>query len=353
VNVHVQPGSGPGPGAARPQRETRKAPRFKIPARLVVDDRSFEVLDWSSSGIGFSAPGATLEIGAPVQVQLAFDLPGGTVSTELDAEIRHFDRRTGRGGLSYETADGAMPAVPAFVIDEYLSGRIAAMDGILTKGEVLRAAVPVDQQARQGDGVLARFRRVLGLGLITIAGAAALYFLFASAYDRLFVFEAASAQISFPSFEQDSPVAGTLTMLAEPGPILAGAPLFQITDSTGLATAVTSPCSCEIAKPTRVVGEYVAAGAVITKLIDGSSAPSVLVAVAFPDIGRVYEGAAVDLRFLSGPSVRSAKITSIQSLAGRQTGIVTVEVDPGVPLNAAQFGEPVYARFDTAPWRRN
>ena len=78
-----------------------------------------------------------------------------------------------------------------------------------------------------------------------------------------------------------------------------------------------------------------------------------LVAVAFPDIGRVYEGASVDLRFLSGPSVHGARITSIQSLSGRQSGLVTVEVDPGLPLNPAQYGEPVYARFDTAPWRRN
>lgn len=223
---------------------------------------------------------------------------------------------------------------------------------MLVKSETPRIAPRIGLGAVKDNNALGEgLRRLVGLGLFTLLGGTAALFLGTSIYDRLFVFEAASAQVAFDTVEVDSPVAGTLTSIAAPGPISNGTTLFSIVDAEGVVTEVASPCTCEVAEGGRGFGAFVSAGAVVTQLVRTDSTPRVLVSVNFPDVRRVYEGAAVDIRYLDGETIRSAKIASIRSLGGQQSGLVTIEVDPGRALRPSQFGEPVYARFDTAPWR--
>jgi alginate biosynthesis protein Alg44 len=338
--------------AANKARELRREPRFKLPARLVIDDTDISVLDWSRSGVGFLIKGAEVNRGDRFEAELIFDLPGGTIATSIDAEVQHYDPRTGRGGLTFEEQQDEGESAIALVIDEYLAGKIRVRDSMLVKSETPRIAPRISlAAAKQNTGVGEGMRRVAGLALFTLFGGAAVFFLATSIYDRLFVFEAASAQIAFETVEVDAPVAGTITAMAPPGPIASGAPLFSVVDAEGTVTEVASPCACEVAEGGRGFGSFISAGSVVTKLVRTDSSPRVLVSVNFPDVRRVYEGAAVDIRYLDGQAIRGAHILSIRSLGGQQSGLVTIEVDPGRLLKPAQFGEPVYARFDTAPWR--
>ncbi|HWA20482.1 MAG TPA: PilZ domain-containing protein [Devosia sp.] len=348
MNVHALHPAAP---AAKP-RELRREPRYKLPARLVIDGTSITVLDWSRSGVGFLIKGAEINRGDRFLADLVFDLPGATLSTGIDAQIEHYDQRTGRGGLSYELQPEDGESAIDLIVDEYLAGRIKVRDGMLVKSETTRTAPRIGLAAAKENNALNEgLRRLAGLGLFTILGGAAALFLGTSIYDRLFVFEAASAQVAFETVEVDSPVAGTLTAMAPAGPITNGATLFSIVDAEGVVTEVASPCTCEVATGGRGFGAFVSAGSVVTKLVRTDSSPRVLVSVNFPDVRRVYEGAAVDIRYLDGQAIRSAHILSIRSLGGQQSGLVTIEVDPGRLLKPSQFGEPVYARFDTAPWR--
>jgi alginate biosynthesis protein Alg44 len=349
MNVHALHPNGPAPTKTR---EMRREPRFKLPARLVIDGTSITVMDWSRTGIGFLIRGAEINQGDRFTGDLVFDLPGATFSTGIEAEIQHYDPRTGRGGLKFEPTQQDGGSAIDMLIEDYLAGRIKVRDGMLAKSETPRITPRIGLgAARDNVGVTSSLRRIAGLGLFTLLGGAALLFLGTSIYDRLFVFEAASAQIAFETVEVDSPVAGTLTAAAAPGPIANGAVLFSIVDAEGVVTQVASPCNCEVASGGRGFGAFVSAGSVIAKLVRTDSSPRVLVSVNFPDVRRVYEGAAVDIRYLDGQSIRGAHILSIRSLGGQQSGLVTIEVDPGRLLKANQFGEPVYARFDTAPWR--
>lgn len=349
MNVYAPPTSVEN---AKPQRELRKQPRYKLPARLVVQGASIAVVDWSRGGLGFSIKGAEIGPGDTLNAELTFDLPGGALSMSIAGVIRHYDKRSGRGGLSFDPPDGGASAIDR-VIEDYLAGKIQVKNGMLAKGETARTVTLANlgPAAVSGNGAGVIFRRAIGLLLFTLAGAIALYFLGTSIYDRLFVFEAVSSQVAFDTLEQDAPVAGTLTAVAEAGPIANGAILFSVVDANGAVTEVASPCTCEVAPGSREFGAFVSAGSTIVKLVRTDSPARVLVSVSFPDVRRIYEGAAVDLRFLDGQSVKGAHIAAIRSLGGQQNGLVTIEVDPGRPLTAAQFGEPVYARFDTAPWR--
>jgi hypothetical protein len=342
VNLHV-------PAGNAALAELPDQPRFKLPARLVIDGVSYRARDWSRNAVRFLAPRSGLVAGDSFAAELSFDLPGGALSTPIDTTV---DAVKGDEiDLAFTPAPGADLSAIDFVIEDYLAGRITAMDGMLTKSETLRAAPRQSAVAESGIG--SAVRRLLGLGLITLIGALALYFLGTSAYDRLFVFDAASAQVAFPSVEVDAPIAGTLTAMAPLGTIANGAPLFKIADAAGTETAIPSPCNCELVSIERTVGSYVGNGGSVVKLVRHDSAATVLVAVAFPDMRRVYDGAAVDLKFLDGQVVRGAHVAAIRSLAGEQSGLVTLEVDPGRTLQPAQFGEPVYATFDAAPWRRS
>jgi hypothetical protein len=340
MNVHVP--------APKKVRELRQNPRFKLPATLVVDGAGIEVLDFSKSGVGFIAPGADLAPGEPVAAELRFDFPGASMAMAIDATIRHFDTRSGRGGLSYSLRRPDDGTILDFIINEHLAGRIMSTEsGILGTSDSTRAKPKPIERPRDA-GIT---RRVVGLGLFTLGGALALYFLGSSIYNRLFVFEAVSAQVSAETVDLDAPVAGTIVALAAAGPIAPGAPAFSIVDAFGGQTDVTSPCDCEVTDGGRAIGSYASPGAVVQRLIPVNATPFVSISVAFPDVSRVYDGAAVDLKFIDGATVSGARIVSVENLRGQASGLVTVTVDPGTAISPARFGEPVYARFDTAPWR--
>jgi hypothetical protein len=328
----------------------RQQPRFKLPARLVVGDNAVPTLDWSRDGVSITAGSGAVSPGDTFSAALCFDLPGGVLSTPVEAIVRTHDRASGRTDISIAPSPGADLAAIDFVIESYLAGRITAMDGTLSKSETLRAAPRVVvPEADVGQSL----RRIAGLVLISLAGAAALYFLASSAYGRLFVIDAVSAQIAFPTVEVDAPSAGTVTGLASAGPVSSGARLFTVTDAAGTETVVTSPCTCELVGIQKPEGSFVSPGSSVVKLARSDAAPTVLVSVAFPDMRRIYDGAAVDLKFLDGQVVRDAHVVEILSLSGVQSGVVSIAVEPGRPLRPAQYGEPVYASFDTAPWRHS
>jgi hypothetical protein len=346
MNLHVPTQ----PAPQKKPREYRTNPRFKLPATLVVEGTEVAVADWSRSGIGFHAPGADLTPGEIMPAELRFDFPRASVSTTIDAEVRYFDGRTGRGGLSYTLRRPEDGTILDFIINEHLAGRIMSTDGVLATSESTRAH-PAPVAARRESLVGGITRRVVGLGLFTLGGALALYFLGSSIYNRLFVFEAVSAQVSAETVDLDAPVAGTIVALAAPGPIAPGAPAFSVVDAFGGRTDVPSPCDCEVAEGGRAVGSYASPGSVVQRLIPVDAQPVVAVSVAFPDVSRIYDGAAVDLKFIDGTTVSGARIVSVENLREQGTGLVTVTVDPGQAIPPARFGEPVYARFDTAPWR--
>ena len=344
MNVHVAAAAAP-----KKVREYRTHPRFKVPATLVVENRDVEVLDWSRDGVGFHAPRADLRSGETMPAELRFDFPGASMAIAIDATVRHFDRRSGRGGLFYTLRRPEDGRVLDFIINEHLAGRIMSTEGILGTSEATRAE---PKPVAPRSNAAANFgRRVVGLALFTVGGALALYFLGSSIYNRLFVFEAVSAQVSAPTIDLDAPVAGTIVALAAPGRIAPGAPAFGIVDAFGARTDVPSPCDCEVAEGGRGVGSYSSPGSVVQRLIPVDAQPFVAVSVSFPDVSRIYDGAAVDLKFIDGASVNGARIVSVENLREQGSGLVIVTVDPGQAIPAARFGEPVYARFDTAPWR--
>lgn len=345
MNLHA-----PMAPADKKAREYRNHPRFKVPATLVIDGAAFDVLDWSQSGVGFIAPHADLTAGEIVPAELRFDFPGASMAMAIEATLRHFDRKSGRGGLSYTLRRPEDGTIRDFIINEHLAGRIMSTDGLLSTSEATRAT-PKPVAAPRQSSASGFIRRTVGLGLFTLGGALALYFLGSSIYNRLFVFEAVSAQVSATTVDLDAPVAGTIVALAAPGHIAPGAPAFSIVDAFGGQTDVQSPCDCEVAEGGRAVGSYASPGAVVQRLIPVDAQPFVSVSVAFPDVSRIYGGAAVDLRFIDGSAVDGARIVSVENLREQGSGLVTVVVDPGQPILPARFGEPVYARFDTAPWR--
>ncbi|RYE84503.1 MAG: hypothetical protein EOP19_11425 [Hyphomicrobiales bacterium] len=346
MNVHV-PAPAAAPKKARPYRVN---PRFKLPATLVVEGAEVEVFDWSRDGVGFTAPRAALQPGETMPAELRFDFPGASMAIAIDATIRHFDPRSGRGGLSYTLRRPEDGGILDFIINEHLVGRIMSTEGVLGTSDSTRATPKPVAKPRQN--VAANItRRVVGLSLFTLGGALALYFLGSSIYNRLFVFEAVSAQVAAATVDLDAPVAGTIVALAAPGRIAPGAPAFGIVDAFGARTDVASPCDCEVTEGGRAVGSYASPGSVVQRLIPVDAQPFVSVSVAFPDVSRIYDGAAVDLKFIDGTTVNGAHIVAVENLREQGSGLVTVTVDPGQAIPPARFGEPVYARFDTAPWR--
>jgi hypothetical protein len=118
-------------------------------------------------------------------------------------------------------------------------------------------------------------------------------------------------------------------------------------------SAVVSPCDCYVLMKGQQDATFGRAGKVILSLVKQDAKPYISVRVPFRRLTSVYEGARISLTYLDGVTVSNARILSVPKVTEVTATQLTVNVDPGRPLDPALAGQPVYAKFDTAPWNWN
>lgn len=190
----------------------------------------------------------------------------------------------------------------------------------------------------------------MGLGLFAILGVFAAIFLFKLVYAKLFLVEASSASIFSDVTNVASPFEGTLIDVQSIGPVKLNQVIAKISQPSGTASEILSPCDCEVVSVTDRNGSYVGLGQVVAVLVRSDAKPTVSVRIPFQELERVVKGATVSLTYLDGRAVSAAKVIGFPKVSNEASAIVTVFVEAGLELKPSQVGEPVYAQINVAPW---
>lgn len=337
--------------SANHTQNQRQHPRYKLPLEARVGGRLCQVLDWSIGGVGLiDAPGVLVP-GRSTEVEMVLPLRGCKVEIVLKGIVRY--RNTdGRAGLQFTEVTHEQLAMLQFVIDEYLAGRVTDADGVLEfamHSPVTKPrSTPIAAQESAGRRIKDGLTRALGLLFAALVGLGAVALIASSLYRHLYVFEAVSAQVAVPSFETDSPVAGTVTLVTQARSVTTKDELFRIRELSGNEVTVPAPCDCVVVTRPTSAGNFVTAGQPVVVLAANDAAAAVAARIPFTALGRIYGGAHVTLRYLDGVTVtQDTSVIKFPSLLGEAGTLIEVQIPPGRQLLADAVGQPVAVSFDT------
>lgn len=340
---------------AKIKRREREFPRYKIPLEAVIGGHDVTVADWSVAGLGLAGTTLPLDVGEQHDITVRIRTTARTINLPLTGEIVWVDPAARRAGMQLLDPPEKTAAL-AELADIYLAGRLktdgpalAIVDKDMTDQVVGKiAGVEPAKTTSQGFGL---GRRLIGLGISVVIGAAAFFFLANIVYNRLFTFDALSANIASDVVSVVLPVDGVVNYASVPDRVKTGEKLADIAGPT--PSTVISPCDCYVLMKGQQDATFGRAGKVILSLVRQDAKPYISVRVPFRRLTAVYEGARISLTYLDGVTVGNARILSVPKVTEVTATQLTVNVDPGRPLDPALAGQPVYAKFDTAPWNWN
>lgn len=334
------------------RHKERAFPRYKIPLRGVIDGHAVSIVDWSVAGLGLAELTFDLTPGDAVTVKVSVSANGRVVEFPLNAEIVWCDRASRRAGVKLlDPPDKIAPLEE--LSDAYLAGRLTTgpqgltiLDRDMTeRGSGDMTVVEAAKPARSGQNLAGR---IVGLITFVIVGAAAFLFLASIVYERLFTFDALSANVAADTISVVIPVDGTVHFTDLSETVSAGTQLAEVKGAT--QAEIVSPCDCHVLLRAQQDGTFARAGQMIMTLVKNDAKPYIAVRVPFRRLGAISDGASISLTYLDGTTVKNAKLLSIPKITEDSAAQLIINVDAGRQLDASLAGQPVYAKFDTAPW---
>lgn len=336
----------------------RQHTRYKLPLKVRFNNQVYDAVDWSIGGVGIEGMDLDLGIGSVHSLALSFTFDGFNLTMRVNAEIRYVDRPRRRVGFRFIEMTERQLNLIQFVIDAHLAGEI--VDG----GEILevtrrdsmmpargaKAAAPVETRQEKIARIASRaasYSVIVGI-LLGI-----LIFVASNVYDRLYIVRPAMATITGDLIVIAPQTAGQVGGLVRGGEVAAGETVFTITDGTGQATPVVSPCDCRVLSNAVQEGAVVRAGQTVATLVGANVQPIVAAAVDYDQLDRLSGGAVARIQYLDGTETTVEDVRFQPAVLGAGAGVdagnrAIVELDPGRDLDAQAIGQPVNVWFDTS-----
>lgn len=325
-------------------RETRKFPRLTIPMSVRVNDTIYPVLNWSTDGIGVTNFDFEISAGDIIPISLLLKTGDATIRVDLMAKVVWSNPAARQCGMQFVNPEpkkvALMNEVIGLNLNNYGEKSTSQTFGIVKEGQEMT----VLSSARE------RMKRVIGLCLFGIIGVSSVFFLGKLLYDRMFLFEAASASVFSETVSLMAPGEGIVKDIIPAGKVKDGQVLAKIELTTGGVAEVLSSCACETISIVKKNGSFVRAGEAVISMVRTDAKPVVSVRIAFHDLERVVKGASLSLLYLDGTEIKGAKIKELPKVVDDSSSLVTVYVDAGRELTSSQVGQPVYAVIDTGPF---
>ncbi|CTQ56353.1 Alginate biosynthesis protein Alg44 [Roseibium album] len=345
---------------AKAKRPDRKFPRYKVPLKARLNGQIVVVSDWSIAGLGLSDIPAALQLNESQPVTVLLATNGSTLEVLLNTRLVWTDTSQSRAGL--EITDGPKVTAPLTdFADLYLAGRVVQKDtNIYVLGKSMSESQSIKSSvvaAAPSAGEGGMVGRLFGLAIFAVVGIAAFLFLFDVVYKRLFTFEAISASVSSEVVTVFQPRDGVVEMLSLPSEVSTGQKLATVKlDAPDLdgntVIDIVSPCDCYVLAEARPLASYFGrAGTQMLNLVPKNTNPHVSLRIPFRQLETLTNNPVVSLTYLDGSKVENVQIKSVPKVSEYTATQLEVIVDAGKELDPSAIGEPVYAVFDTAPWR--
>lgn len=302
---------------------SRQHARYKIPAKVQVDDYTFSLKEWSVSGL--SADHIPSEIGNKPfhQGTLLFDTGEFTLSVPIEFEVRRFDPETGFLGARFVNLSKRNLSLLHYIINAYLSGEVIAAGDILdVAGRENFVKKDLDSRVEDEQSALAKglgvARQVLGYALMLTVLIGLVSFIVYTVYERLFVVESVAARVQGDVVVLRAPDNGVFELpddalpeQAQPGQMLGIVKLVS-----GGAASIANPCDCRVLDVHSLEGAFVGRGEPLFTLMPRDGELTVSAQVPFSQLDRLSVGQSATVRLTDGRRLkgRIERIEAARSL---------------------------------------
>ena len=312
--------------------------RLKIPIVVEIDGTRFNVDDWSMGGFGVESEMSSRQPGERFPVRMIFPFEDFEVSLRLDCQMVYIVEDNSRFGCRFLGLSQGQLALFRYLVDAYLSGEIVSGGDILAiagRDNTAEARVnplsfnPYSEEEAAGR----RAKRLVGFGLLGLAGLALVGVAALGFKDRFLTPEAQSAVIEAPIFRVRASASGILEGREINDLLRRGDQIGSIADSAGQVARLESPCECAFVEWLTVPGQFVQAGEPV----------AALVAADRPLVARAQVDLAVAERLHLGDVAEIIIAGRGEPVLGQ---IDRIDVKPRLAqLEAVEFQAPVAARL--------
>ncbi len=308
---------------------TRQHARYKIPAKLMIGEQSFDIEDWSVSGLSVRLPDKLTQ-SPHIKARMVFNF--GEINTALDLELELIHRGNDKTGSGYRFVHlkQSQIAVLHHVINAYLSGDIVDAGELIEI--VKRDAFSVqdkDKKITQISGepnrLLFRFRQIIGAFALLIVLVSLISLIVYSLYNRLFIIKSVAASVNAHVIVVRSPRASYFEALPvikknaeiKPGELLATLQLIN-----GGAANIESPCHCRIIKEHLLYKQFVKEGEPLLTLLPINNENLFIEAkFSYKDVSKLALNQLTEIKLMNGQQITGSvsKIQSSESVERKHT----------------------------------
>jgi len=345
---------------------SRQHARYKIPTKLIIDGKYYDVVEWSVSGLSVCLPEKLIQA-SHIKARMAFDF--GEIHTVLDVELEklHINKEKIKVGYRFVNLKQSQIAVFHHVINAYLGGEI------IDAGEVIEI-VKRDAFSVKRDNLLSptpsgksnflfQFKRILGALALLLVLISILSIIFYNVYQRLFVVESIAANVNAPVMVVRSPIASYFKAFpvvknnneVSPGELLATLQLIN-----GGAANIESPCHCKIIKIHTPYRQFVDEGEPLITLLPIENGDLFIEAkFNYKDISKLALNQQAEIKFVNGQvitgvvtkimsaeTVELRHVAPLKNISPTAVSYISVIIEPDTKLNIDLLGSAATVNID-------
>ncbi|WP_417691593.1 PilZ domain-containing protein [Roseibium sp.] len=334
----------------------RQHPRFKLPLKVLLGKRQYLAADWSVGGVAINHPGADLQPGQTVELELQFPLSNYSISNRFLGVVKYVRPDLKRAGIEFTDVTMEQTSLLRFMIDKYLAGDLHQAEDVVAfmhrdpKAKA-RKASGGEMKASNLRSSVSFLQRLLGGLLVFCLLSGALSYLGYSMYQRLFIFQPKSSFISADLIPVVAPEGGLVSAVMEGTQIQNGDLIAALTGDDGSVYEIHSQCDCELVGLKPQLGDFYRDGQQLASLYSPVLEPYLVVRVKFNDLFQLEQGTSVRVTMLDGTQIELPPLAG--NVGGDRLDPTSLQsvLDVHLPLPAEvasrQIGEPVMVTFDT------
>ena len=338
----------------------RQHVRLRVPIAVEIDGTRYSIDDWSMGGFGVAGPITSRRDGERFAVRMIFPFEDFDLSLRLEAQMIYILPDLPRFGARFVALTQGQLALFRYIVDAYLSGEIVSGGDILSVVGSDQAGEARVQKLfsalNEEDGWGRQVRRLVGIGLMTVAGIGLASLLVAGLYQKYLVVATDRAVIEAPVYRLTAPASGVV-QAGSGGLLRRGDPAMRLIGADGAVVEVPSPCECVLGEWIVPPGAPVQAGAAVATLVAADQPLTVRADVALADAKRLRVGQAAEISVPGKSETYRGRVEAIDfRLTARRPGeqvdlraaermSVPVIVRPERPFDFEHLGYAVSVTF--------
>lgn len=330
----------------------RQHVRVPLPAAIVVDNKKYELKDWSVVGacitVKSEAETNRFKEHAAYKAVLIFTMDEFDLHIPMDIQVQHPDFAKQQVGIQYVNMTQRQVSLMQELVNSYVNGSITTANDLIhvvgrnnfTKPREL----PKKGEVTAGEKAGLLFRK----GLLIVGSVLLFSYLLFSIYERNFIVTAENAYVDANGFSVEVPSGGLLYFnnLNRGDRVNKGDVIMTVQSESGAIKGFDSPCDCIVNQKLVRGGSKVNTGDKVLRLVPLESEVFVDAFLNYKSAVDIKEGQTVDIS-VNGSDDHYDGIVQDVSSTSLGKGKYEVRIRPTKPIPDSLLGTPVDVRVDT------